>query len=103
MADRVGQTATVDLMGAPPEDQPSRYDVGSPIDLLPTGVPVRCVHGRQDDVVPIDQSERYVDAAVAAGDPAELAPFDGSHFDILDPTNVSWTDTVIWLRTRLGT
>lgn len=102
VADRVGQTATVDLMGATPEEQPDRYDVGSPIDLLPTGLPVRCVHGRQDDIVPIDQSERYVAAAIDAGDAAVLAPFDGSHFDILDPTNVSWTETVTWLRDRFG-
>jgi len=100
-ADGLGGGATVELMGATPGDEPERYDLGSPIERVPTGVPTRCVHGRQDDVVPIDQSERYVAAASDAGDQAVLAPFDGDHFAVLDPTHESWTDTVAWLRPLL--
>lgn len=95
--ERVGGTATFDLMGATPASEPERYDLGSPIERLPTGVPIRCVHGRQDDIVPIDQSDRYVAAAKAQSDPAILAPFDGTHFDVLDPTHESWVDAAAWL------
>ena len=94
---QVGGDATVALMGAEPAAEPERYDLGSPIDRLPTGVPTRCVHARQDDIVPFEQSERFVTAARAAGDPAELAPFDGDHFVLVDPANQSWIDTVAWL------
>lgn len=99
--DDLGGGATGGLMGASSDDEPERYGIGSPIERVPTGVPVRCVHGRVDDIVPIDQSERYVTAATEAGDDAVLAPFDGDHFPVLDPTHVSWTDTVTWLRPYL--
>lgn len=69
---------------------------------MPTGVPTRCMHGTADDIVPIDQSERYVAAATRAGDDAVLAPFDGDHFAVLDPTHESWADTVTWLRPFLN-
>lgn len=98
VVDGLGGGVTVDLMGATPDEEPERYDLGSPIERVPSGVPTRCVHGRQDDIVPIDQSERYVAAATMAGDEAVLAPFEGDHFAVLDPTHESWTDTVAWLR-----
>ncbi|CAN5297219.1 alpha/beta hydrolase [soil metagenome] len=98
VVDGLGAGATVELMGATPEDEPERYDLGSPIERVPTGVPTRCVHGRRDDIVPVDQSESYVAAATGAGDEAVLAPFDGDHFAVFDPTHDSWTDTVGWLR-----
>ena len=96
--DDLGGGAAVGLMGASPDDEPDRYDLGSPIERVPTGVAVRCVHGRGDDIVPFDQSEGYVAAATEAGDEAVLAPFDGDHFPVLDPTHVSWTETLAWLR-----
>lgn len=100
-ADDLGGGATVEFMGADPDDEPERYDRGSPIERVPTGVPTRCVHGLEDDLVPIEQSERYVAAATDAGDHAVLAPFDGDHFAVLDPAHESWTDTVAWLRPHL--
>lgn len=97
----IGASSTVDLMGATPSAEPDRYALGSPIERVPTGVPIRCVHGRQDDIVPIDQSERYVAAAEAQRDPAVLAPFDGTHFDVLDPGHESWAAATAWLRPYL--
>lgn len=99
----VGGSAVTDFMGGGPDDQPDRYAVGSPIERLPIAVPLRCVHGRQDSNVPFEQSQRYVDAATVAGDRAELAPFDGDHFDVIDPAHQSWTDTVTWLTARFAT
>ena len=66
----------------------------SPVALVPLGVPTLCVHGRADDIVPIDQSERWVAAATAVGDAAELAAFEGDHFDVLDPAHRSWQAVV---------
>lgn len=96
----VGGSAVPDLMGGGPSDHGARYRLASPQARLPMGVPIRCVHDRQDELVPFDQSATYVDAAVDAGDDAVLAPFDGDHFAVLDPTDVSWTDTIAWLRPR---
>lgn len=90
----LGNGAVVDLMGASPEEEPGRYDVASPIERLPIDVPVRCVHGRGDDIVPLDQSQRYVEAAVASGDDAELVEVEGDHFVVLDVSSPAWETTI---------
>ncbi len=97
----LGEGAVVDLLGAALADEPERYRRASPIDLVPTGIPVLCVHGDDDGIVPRSQSQDYAAAAVAAGDPAELLPYVGNHFDVIDPGHGSWTDTRRWLDTTV--
>ena len=65
-----------------------------PIQEVPLDVPVWCVHGRGDDVVPISQSEAYVAAATRAGGHAHLEAMDGDHFSIIDTGGVAWSRTV---------
>lgn len=90
--ERVGGTACSDLLGGQPADVPDRYAAASPVELLPVGVPVVAVHGTLDGIVPVAQSDAYVRAAEAAGDPAELVPVDGAdHFDVIDPDHEAWT------------
>lgn len=91
---RVGGRAVPDLLGGGPDDVPARYAACSPAALVPLGVPTLCVHGTADDLVPIDQSERWVAAATAAGDDAELVAFAGGHFEVLDPAHESWRAVV---------
>ena len=103
----LGGGVTDVLMGGRPTEVPERYALASPQARVPLGVPVRCVHGRQDDIVPIAQSEGFVAAAVAAGDPSgvagtALAPFAGDHFAVLDPAHESWTGSATWLAERFG-
>ncbi|MET0579496.1 MAG: prolyl oligopeptidase family serine peptidase, partial [Ilumatobacteraceae bacterium] len=85
-ADRLGNGAVQAFLGGEPSAVPDRYDAASPIEHLPLGVPVLCVHGRRDANVPLGQSASFVDAAVAAGDDAELVTVDGDHFVVIDPT-----------------
>lgn len=61
---------------------------------VPLEVPLWCVHGRADDVVPIGQSEGYVAAARDAGASAELVAVDGDHFVVIDPSSDAWTRTL---------
>jgi len=71
------------LLGAerPPE--------ASPLRQLPLGVPQILVHGTADDVVPFEQSVRYVEAA---GGEADLVRLDGAgHFEPIDPLSPEWT------------
>ncbi|ODT95297.1 MAG: esterase [Pseudonocardia sp. SCN 72-86] len=85
----VGRGAVEDLLGGLPGDAP--YDLASPAERLPVGVPVVCVHGDADVNVPLRQSERYVAAAQAAGDPAELVVLPGvEHFAVIDPATAAW-------------
>ncbi len=72
-----GDRNVVNLMGGTPTQQPARYAVGSPIQMLPVGIPVTCVHGDADATVPIARSQHYVATAQAAGDPARLITLPG--------------------------
>jgi acetyl esterase/lipase len=65
-----------------------------PTRQLPLDQPVRCVHGRDDDVVPLSQSRDYVRRAVAAGADAELVEVEGDHFVVIDPASHAWARTV---------
>jgi acetyl esterase/lipase len=84
----VGNGAARDLLGGGPDDVPDRYALASPVERLPLGVPVVCVHGTADVNVPIRQSERFV---AAAGPEAELVPLPGAdHFAVIDPATAAW-------------
>lgn len=47
-----------------------------------------------DSLVPIEQSQRFVDAARGAGDRTELLTFDGEHFDPITVGTPGWD---IWV------
>ncbi|MDN4160748.1 alpha/beta hydrolase family protein [Nocardioides abyssi] len=91
--EEVGQTAAPDLLGieADPDAVDAAYD---PQQQLPLDVPLWCVHGRDDDIVPINQSEEYVAAATAAGARAELVAVEGDHFVVIDPAGPAWAEVV---------
>lgn len=93
----VGAGAVPNLLGGPPAAVPDRYELASPVLRVPVGVPTLCVHGRHDDSVPLEQSERWTSAATAAGDRAELVSFDGGHFEVIDPAQPSWRAVIAWL------
>ena len=76
---------------------PERYAAADPVRLLPTGAAVLCVHGAGDDVVPVDQSERYAAAAAAAGDRVELRVVPGDHMVLIDPASPAWATARAWL------
>ncbi|BAN03129.1 alpha/beta hydrolase family protein [Ilumatobacter coccineus] len=87
----IGGTACTDLVGALPGDDPVRYAQTSPAELQPIEAEVIAVHGADDRIVPVSQSETYVERATAAGSTARLVVVDGAdHFSNLDPTHPAW-------------
>jgi acetyl esterase/lipase len=90
----LGSGAVAGLLGRAPEPGDAAYD---PVRQPPLDVPVRCLHGTSDDVVPIEISERYVAAATAAGGDATLVPVAGDHFVLIEPTSAAWARTVVLL------
>ncbi len=89
--ERLGDGAVIDLMEGSAGSLPQRYAHASPLQHVGDGARVICVHGDADDTVPISQSRRYVEAAVAAGDPAELVTLPGvGHFELIDPAHRAW-------------
>ncbi len=59
--------------------------------LLPTGIPTRLIHGEGDAIVPLDQPQGYLKAAVAAGDDCQIKvlPIDG-HFEVVAPGSAAF-------------
>jgi len=90
-AEGLGGGAVRDFLGEPPGPE---HDPADPQRQVPLDVPVWCVHGRHDDVVPLGQSEGYVAAARAAGAAAELLAVDGDHFTVIDTASPAWQRTV---------
>jgi acetyl esterase/lipase len=89
------------LLGGGPDQRPERYAAASPIERLPLGVPQLLVHGEEDGIVPVSMSLRYHDAALAAGDPIELAVLPATgHFEHLDASSDAWAAVKDWLPMR---
>jgi acetyl esterase/lipase len=89
--EHLGNGAVEAFLGHPPG---SADDPADPMQQLPLGVPVHCVHGVDDDVVPVSQSRSYVAAATAAGARAELTEVPGDHFVVIDPDSDAWAGTL---------
>lgn len=85
--DELGTRAVERFLGHAPTEADASYD---PRQQVPLDVPVRCVHGRADDVVPLSQSADYVDAAHEAGADASLVEVDGDHFVVIDVESSAW-------------
>jgi acetyl esterase/lipase len=89
--EHLGDGAVRAFMGGPPGPD---YDVADPQRQVPLHVPVRCVHGTADDVVPLHHSSDYVSAASAAGADATVVEVDGDHFAVNDVRTEAWTRIV---------
>ena len=84
----LGDGAAAALLGHPAGPGDAQWD---PRQQIPLDVPVWCVHGIDDTIVPLEQSEAYVAAATAAGAAAELVRVEGDHFVVIDPDSEAWT------------
>ena len=98
-ADRagLGDGAVRAFLGGADDDLPERRASADPVRLLPTGARVLCVHGEQDDVVPVRQSERYAAAARVAGDTVDVRVVPGDHMALIEPGEEPWRLVRRWL------
>jgi acetyl esterase/lipase len=95
---RLSRGAALSLLGGSPVKRSARYDLASPIERLPLGVPQLLVHGDADDSVPIELSRRYAQRARGGGDRCELVELSGcGHFEHLDPSSHAWGVVTDWL------
>jgi acetyl esterase/lipase len=92
--DQLGAGAVKAFLGHHPGPADAPLD---PQQQIPLDQPVWCVHGRDDDVVPLRQSVDYVRAARAAGATAELVEVAGDHFVVIDPDSDAWARTLLIL------
>ncbi len=87
----LGGGAVEAFLGHPPGPDDADVD---PARQVPLDVPVWCVHGTSDTIVPPSQSVEYVEAATAAGGRATLVDVDGDHFTVIDVSSGAWARTV---------
>ncbi|WP_307828082.1 prolyl oligopeptidase family serine peptidase [Nocardioides sp. SYSU D00038] len=80
----LGGGAVEAFLGHPPGPADALLD---PVRQAPLDVPVWCVHGTDDDVVPISQSRSYVAAADGS---AELVEVPGDHMSVIDRASDAW-------------
>ncbi|GEN46609.1 alpha/beta hydrolase family protein [Alkalibacillus haloalkaliphilus] len=79
------------LMGGTPSKVPERYNIASPIELLPTDVDQVLVHGEVDQHVPSELSENYYSKAIEHNQNVNLIILpDIEHFKIIEPTSKAW-------------
>lgn len=84
-----GNAATL-LMEGTPAKRPTRYAEGSPMHLLPLGVPQILLNGELDETwsAPAD---RYFEVASKRGDPIERRVMsDAGHFELVVPDSPNW-------------
>lgn len=94
----LGEGATVAFVGTRPEEDAATYRAASPLANLPVGRPVLVVQGDDDVRVPAEQTVRFVEAALTAGDAVELVTVEqGDHFVVIDPVAPAWRRTLAWL------
>jgi acetyl esterase/lipase len=94
-----GSPVITNLMGGSPEERPDRYAAGSPIELLPLGVPSAFLAGRMfaTQVSPFEAaSKKAGDKAQVFGDPT------AGHFVFIDPQSDMWPRVLKSVRELLG-
>ncbi len=64
--------------------------LADPLSLAPSGVRTVIVHGADDDIVPMSQSEDYVRASPTT----QLVKVPGGHFTHLDPSSEAWAQAL---------
>ena len=95
--DRLGDDATVELLGGGPHDVPDRYDAADPATRFADrpSCEVVVVHGREDTIVPVGISrglvERYPFVELR-----ELPAVE--HFGVIDPASDAWPTVLSALR-----
>ena len=71
---------------------PGSLAAGSPIELLPNGSKQVLIHGTADDIVPLSQSEEFVERAEQLGERPTLVKLNGvGHFELIDPQSDIWS------------
>lgn len=82
--------ALLAVMGGEATQNPSAYRNGCPVRLLPLGMPQVIIVGSEDRAM-LENAERYIAAARAAGDDAQLIVLHGAgHFEIVAVETEEW-------------
>lgn len=99
----IAQAAVSDLRAAHEQDlgggavtrfAGDQETIADPTPQIPLSQPVWCVHARDDEDVPFEQSTSYVERARHAAAAADLVEVDGGHFELISPGTSAWARIV---------
>ena len=94
-----GGPVITDLIGGSPDERPQRYREGSPIEVLPLGVPQAFFTGRMFAA----HSTPYEIAAKRAGDVVQISALpNADHFAFIDPRSEVWPQVMSSVRRLLS-
>lgn len=98
----IGDGATVNFLGATPEENPAVYEQADPVENIPLSVPLIALHPGLDKIVPFSLSKEYVAAAQEAGADARLIQVEGDHLAIIRPGSEAYQVSVDAIQAILG-
>jgi acetyl esterase/lipase len=82
----LGADAARSFLGGGPQEVPEAWAAADPVRGLPPRTRVRILGGAQDDVVPADVADAYVDRAIASGGDVTARVLDDcGHYSLIDP------------------
>jgi acetyl esterase/lipase len=93
-AGSVSDGAVTEFLGGSPDEVPEVYNAADPARLRP-GVPLRLLHGSDDDVIPVAMSQAYADGLTARGADHRLSVVEGmGHDGWGDPDAPVWSQVL---------
>lgn len=91
----LGDDAARDFLGGVPAEIPEAWATADPMTSLPPRVPVRLVHGWQDDVVPVAVTDEYLARCASLGADVALEVIDDcGHFSVIDPEHPAFARVI---------
>lgn len=84
--EQLGRQSVLHLLKGTPDDMPERYTLYDPAKFAPIRIPQLIIHGKDDDVLPVQWSRDYATLSQSAGAEIELIDIaGGGHMDFIDP------------------
>ena len=85
-----------------PAVAPEAWEAADPMTSLPPRVPVRLVHGRDDDEVPLEVTDAYLSAARGRGGDVTVEVVESAgHYALIDPEHPAFAATLTAVRSLL--
>jgi pimeloyl-ACP methyl ester carboxylesterase len=87
---KLSNNAVGEFLDGSPEQVPEHYREASPIEI-PVAISQRILHGRDDDVVPVELSRSYAEKKTKQGEHVRFTEIaQAGHFDLIDPRTKAW-------------
>lgn len=95
-------TAAADFLSVDPSRRAEIDPLASPIHRLPAKVPLRLLHGAEDDVVPLAQSEDFAQRAAESGSDCRFETIAGiGHYEQVAARGPAWEQLLATLKELL--